>query len=260
MRARLAATVPYLVTVACVAAGATVACLTMVLFLQSVFGATPGLDTLLSALPTAAIGGALTALFVTLSTVPLCLSMGRRRVLFVVLSGVGPLVGWPIVGAIAARDAGLPSSPVGETVGGATSAVAVLVALVAVLALGERERAASGSAQTAPAAQDVFDELAHLQGDEVSPPANARPRPVVRVVLTVVGVASVIGGLVLAAHGAAYLLGQTAFLPWGIRIVGLDYAQLMIPSALSLVGGALLAFVGIGVLVTSFNLGRTRRR
>ncbi|MDY0827565.1 hypothetical protein SK224_00330 [Microbacterium sp. BG28] len=88
---------------------------------------------------------------------------------------------------------------------------------------------------------------------------DGRSRLLARVLLIVAGVASIAGGFVIAGHGVAYLLAQTALLPWLIRF-GPEYLDVMIPSVLILVGGALLAFVGLGLIMASLNLGWTRRR
>ncbi|WP_307323504.1 hypothetical protein [Microbacterium sp. SORGH_AS_0862] len=87
---------------------------------------------------------------------------------------------------------------------------------------------------------------------------DGRSRLFARVLLIVAGLAGIAGGFVIAGHGAAYLLAQTALFPWLIRF-GPEYLDVMVPSVLILVGGALLAFVGFGLIMTSLNLGQTRR-
>lgn len=120
--------------------------------------------------------------------------------------------------------------------------------------------------ENALATREVLAGLGSQGGDAgvVSEPleqatTDGRSRLFARVLLIVAGLAGIAGGFVIAGQGAAYLLAQTALFPWLIRF-GPEYLDVMAPSVLILVGGALLAFVGIGVLATSFNLGRTRRR
>lgn len=87
---------------------------------------------------------------------------------------------------------------------------------------------------------------------------DGRSRLFARVLLIVAGLAGIAGGFVIAGQGAAYLLAQTALFPWLVRL-GPEYLDVMVPSVLIFVGGALLAFVGFGVIMASFHLGRTRR-
>lgn len=119
--------------------------------------------------------------------------------------------------------------------------------------------------ENALAAQEVLAGLGFEDGDVggVSEPskrlvAGGRSRLFARVLLIVAGLAGIAGGFVIAGQGAAYLLAQTALFPWLIRF-GPEYLDVMAPSVLILVGGALLAFVGFGLIMASLNLGRTRR-
>lgn len=119
--------------------------------------------------------------------------------------------------------------------------------------------------ENALAAQEVLAGLGFEDGDVggVSEPskralADGRSRLFARVLIIVAGLAGIAGGFVIAGQGAAYLLAQTALFPWLIRF-GPEYLDVMAPSVLILVGGALLACVGFGMIMASLNLGRTRR-